>query len=156
MFPHVHAQQRLVARGERRAGSTHVDDIHRTIGLLHQPGPAGTEVAHGGGHERLLELVVAAPLLVDGIGQRPGRGCTAFRLHAAPEKSVVPHLRGVVVNAAGRFPDDVFQRSVLEFGALDQLVKIGHVGLMMLAVVVLECFPGYVGLQRIQRIGQCG
>ena len=72
VLPHVHAQQRCIAGGKRCSGRTHVDDAHRPIGFLHQPGSAGTEVAHGESLERLLEFVVATSLLVDGIGQRPG------------------------------------------------------------------------------------
>ena len=45
VFPHVDAQQGLVAGGQRGAGSTHVDDVDRAVGLLHQPGPARAEVA---------------------------------------------------------------------------------------------------------------
>jgi len=57
MFPHVHAQQRLVAGGQRRSCCAHVDDIQVAVGFLHQPGPAGTEVTHGGSLESLLEVV---------------------------------------------------------------------------------------------------
>jgi hypothetical protein len=157
MLPHVYAQQRLVAGGERRAGGAHVDDVHRAVGLLHQPGPAGAKVAHGRGLERLLEFVKAAPLPVDRVGQFAGGRAAAVRLHAVPEEGVVPHLCGVVVDAAGgRFPDDRFQVEALVLGALDQVVQVGHIGLVVLGIVIFECLSGHVRLQRVHRIGQSG
>ena len=47
MFPHVDAQQCLVAGSQWGAGGAHVDYIDSTVCLLDQPGPAGTEVADG-------------------------------------------------------------------------------------------------------------
>jgi hypothetical protein len=47
---------------------------------------------------------------------------------------VVPDLGGVVVDAAGRgLLDDGFEIEVLVFGALDQVVQVGDVGLWCLA-----------------------
>ena len=69
---------------------------------------------------------------------------------------MVPHLGGVVEDAAAGFLDDFFQAGVLELGALDQVVQVGDVGLMMLAVVKLQGFLGDGRGQGVQRVGQFG
>src|SRR5574343_1784733 len=85
MLPHVDAGQGLVAGGQRGAGGAHVDDVDGTVGLLDQPGPAGTEVADGGSLEGSLELVEGTPLGVDGVSQCAGGSAAAVRLEGAPE-----------------------------------------------------------------------
>jgi hypothetical protein len=68
---------------------------------------------------------------------------------------VVPHLGGVVEDAAGRLLDDLFQGQVFEFGARDQVVQVGHIGLVVLAIVILQGFLGNRGRQRVQIVRQC-
>jgi hypothetical protein len=58
---------------------------------------------------------------------------------------VVPYLSGVIEDATGRFLDDFFQRGIFKLGTLDQVVQVGDVGLMMLAVVEFQGFLGDVG-----------
>ena len=154
MFPHVAGQQRLVGGSQRRGSVGRVDDVDRTVSFLHQPGPAGTEVGRGGLGEFFLELVQRTPLGVDRVGQCATRSAAAVRLQAIPEKGVVPDLGGVVEQAAGRLLDDVFEGSIFEFRALDQVVQVGHVSLVMLAVMVFQGFLGHVRLQCIHGIGQ--
>src|SRR2546427_573608 len=101
VFPDVHGQQGLVFRGQGRASGAGVDDVHRTVGLLDQPGPARAEVAHGRLHEGFLEGGVAAPLLVDGVSQCAGGLAATVGGHAVPEEGVVPDL-GCVVEDADR------------------------------------------------------
>ncbi len=157
VFPDVDAEQGLVAGGQRGAGSAHVDDVERTVGLFHQPGPAGTEVADGGGLEGGLEGIQRAPLGIDCFGQRAGRGATAVRGHAVPEEGMVPDLGGVVVDAAGRcLLDDGFEVEVLVLGALDQVVQVNHVGVVVLAVVVVEGFGRHVRGQGVLGVRQGG
>jgi len=44
---------------------------------------------------------------------------------------MIPDLCGVVVDAAGwRFLDDGFQIQRFKFASLDQIVQVGHIGLM--------------------------
>jgi hypothetical protein len=70
---------------------------------------------------------------------------------------VVPHLRGVVEHAAGRrLLHDGFEVEVLELGALDQIVQVGGVGLVVLAVMELKRFAGNVRCQCVERVGQRG
>jgi hypothetical protein len=63
-------------------------------------------------------------------------------LQAVPVEGVVPDLRRVVEHAARRLADDVLEGQVLELGALDQVVQVGDVGLMVLAMVELERLLG--------------
>src|SRR6185437_8247893 len=98
---------RLVAAGDRRGGVRRVDDREGAVRTLHQPGPAGAEVATGGRAVLLLELVERTKGLVDGIGELPARGTTPVGLHRVPVEGVVPRLRGVVEHAAGRLAHDV-------------------------------------------------
>jgi hypothetical protein len=65
-----------------------------------------------------------------------------FGVRQFQKKAVVPDLRRVVVDAAGRcLPDDRFEVEGFVFGSLDQVVQVGDVGLMVLAVVVFEGLP---------------
>jgi len=119
------------------------------IRALHQPGPAGAEVAGGGFAELILELGHRAERLVDRVGELAGGFAATVRAHRVPVESVVPGLRGVVEDAAGRLADDVLEFRVGELGAFDLLVEVGHIGLVVLAVVVLERLGGDVRLQCI-------
>jgi hypothetical protein len=69
-----------------------------------------------------------------------------------PEKGVIPHLRGVVEHPAGRLPDDVFEAQILELGPFDQVVEVGDIGLVVLAVVKLERLLRQVRLQCVHRV----
>ena len=74
--------------------------------------------------------------------------------HAVPEEGVVPDLRRVVVDAAARLLDDLFERHRFELGALLQVVEVHHVGIVVLAVVVLEGFLRVLGCQRVKGVRQ--
>src|SRR5690606_22147825 len=122
VLPHVTGQQRHVAGGQRRGGVAGVDDVKRAVGLLDQPGPAGAEVAGRRFVERFLEGGRAAPFGVDGLGQLAGRFAAALGRQAVPVEREVPDLGGVVEDAPGGLLDRLFQRQILELGALDQVV----------------------------------
>ena len=99
MFPDIYAQQGLVTGSQWRAGRSHVDYIQAAISLLYQPCPAGTEVADSGRLKRLLELIEAAPFLVDRVGQCAGWSTAAVWFHAMPIKCVIKNLGRVVKNS---------------------------------------------------------
>lgn len=80
----------------------------------------------------------------------------ALRPEAVPVETVIPHLGGVVEESARCLPDDLFERLVLEGGACDQAVRVVNVGLMMLAVVVVDGFRRDVGSEGIARVGKRG
>src|SRR5690606_21780924 len=88
--------------------------------------------------------VEAAPLLVDGVGQCAAGGAAALRRQTGPEEGVVPDLGCVIENAALGGTDDLDQVLVLELGAGDQLVEVGDIGLVVLAVVVIQRFGAHV------------
>src|SRR5690606_18158501 len=106
--------------------------------------------------EGFLESVVAAELGIDGIRQLASRCAAAIGLHAAPEEGVVPDLGGVVVDAAAGLLDDLFQRQSFKLGAGDQVVQVGDVSLMVLAVVVLKSFGADVRSQSVLSVRQWG
>jgi hypothetical protein len=76
--------------------------------------------------------------------------------HAVPEEGVVPDLGSVVVDAAGGLLDDLFERHGFKLGALLQVVEVHHIGVVVLAVVVLERFLAVVRGQGVDGVGQRG
>jgi hypothetical protein len=81
-------------------------------------------------------------------------GSPACRLHAVPEEAVVPDLGGVVEHRAGGLPDDVLECRLGELGTRNQVVQVGGIGLMVLAVVELEGLLRDVRRQRIHGVRQ--
>src|SRR5260370_42531320 len=76
----------------------------------------------------------------------------AIGLHPVPEMQMVVVLARIVEQRgvlAERAFDDLFEGLALEFGAFQQVVAVGHVGLMMLVVMIFQCFLGHMGLQGI-------
>jgi len=74
---------------------------------------------------------------------------------------VVPHLGGVVEHAglagvSGHGGDGVLQALALQLAAGHQVVEVGDVGVVVLAVVELEGLAGDVGLERVEVVGQRG
>jgi len=55
---------------------------------------------------------------------------------------VVPDLGALVEDATRGLADDVLERGLFELGAFDQVVQVGDVGGVMLAVVVFEGLLG--------------
>src|SRR5690606_6530179 len=121
VFPDITGQQGLVGRVDDGAGIAGVADVRAAIGLLHEPGPARTEVAGGGLGEGGLEGIDAAPLGLDRLAQGAGRLAAALGRQAVPVKGVVPDLGGIVEHAAARFADHVFQAQGSQLGTLDRL-----------------------------------
>src|SRR3546814_17302722 len=76
--------------------------------------------------------------------------------HAVPVKGVVPNLRRIVKYTTRRLLHDVFQGSRFEFRACNQVVQVGNVSLMMLAVVELERFLGNGRSQGVECVRKRG
>ena len=121
--------------GEIGVGGLH--DCELAV-LLDQPGPAGTELGETGVGDLGLELIERAEVGVDAIGEHTGGGATAVGRQAVPEEGVVPDLGRVVEQAGLGAHDDLLERLRGVVGAVDQLVEVVDVGLVVLAVVVLE------------------
>lgn len=77
---------------------------------------------------------------MNGFGQRPTWLAAAIGFQAIPVEGVIPYLRGVVEHAAGRFQHDLLKRQILKLCPLDQVIQIGDIGLMVLAVVIFQRF----------------
>jgi len=63
--------------------------------------------------------------------------------------------RGVL---AERPLHDLLKRLALEFGALEQVVAVGHIGLMMLVVVIFQRLFRHKGLEcviGVRKFGKC-
>ena len=103
----------------------------------------------------LLERVEGAERLVDGVAGGAARRATAARRHRHPVQVVVPDLGGLVELLALRPEDDVLQRGVL-LVRLEHPVERVDVGLVVLAVVVLERLRRQVRLEGRRVIGQLG
>src|SRR5262249_44744178 len=70
---------------------------------------------------------------------------------------VVVMLAGVVEETrilAERSDHYLFKRLSFPRAALEELVAVVHVGLVMLVVVIFQCFARHVGRQRVVSIGQ--
>ena len=65
-------------------------------------------------------------------------------------------MRSVVVDATAGLLDDLFQRQGFELGALLQVVEVHHIGVVVLAVVVLQGFLAVVRGQGVDGVGQRG
>src|SRR6476469_6698335 len=110
--------------------------------VVDQPGPARPEALDAVLVERLLELVQAAPEVVDRRAEPAGGSTAAARAHDLPEERMVGMAADVV--AHGR-PDLLGQRvehgqhlldgAVRVLGAGKRLVRVVDVGLVMLVVV---------------------
>ena len=90
----------------------------------------------------------AAARTLDPRRQLLARRSTSIRTETIPVEGVVPDLRRVVEQPTVGLHDDVLEGGLLELRALDELVQVRHVGLVVLAVVVLQ------GLGRDVR-GEC-
>ena len=85
------------------------------------------------------------------FSRRPGQlAAAAIRLHPVPEMQMVVVLAGIVEHGrilAERTLDDLLEGLALEFGPLDRVVAVGHVGLVMLVVVDIPASPSTCGAQ---------
>ena len=135
---------------------------HLQLALVrHQPSPAAAELGDAGLGEVFLHLVDAAEVGDDLRLQFARNGTAAIGLHPAPEVIVVPGLPGIVEDdLLGRVAeaggDDVLQALAGVRGSFDQLVQRGDIGVVVLAVMVLQRFGGHEGLKGVLRVGQRG
>ena len=87
----------------------------------------------------------------------PWKLVAAALLHPLPEVDVVEVL-GSVVEEAGIFAEGadqhVLDRLVFPFRAFGEIVAVGHVGLMVLVVVIFEGLARHMGGERVVRIGK--
>ena len=155
MFPDIGSQDGLTAVGHRSVGIIGVDDLHAAVVVLHQPGPAGAEVASPLLVEPLFEVLKGTEGLADGIGQGPAGLTAPLGAHTVPVEGVVPDLGGLIEQPSRTgLLNDFLQGHILVFGAGNHAVELVHVGLMVLAMVELQGFGGDMGFQGVLGIGQ--
>src|SRR5581483_8425903 len=83
----------------------------------------------------------------------------AIGLHPLPEMDVVVVLARIVEERgvlAERALDDLLQGLALEFGPLQQVVAVGHIGLVMLVVVKFQRFLRHMRREGVVGIGKVG
>ena len=113
------------------------------VGGDDEPSPTGAETGRAGLGEVFLEFRESAELSVDRGGEGTGRGVLIVRGQNGPEERVVGVAAGVVADAAadgvGDFAEVGDQGVNVQRGeggvVLEQVVGVGDVGLVMLAVV---------------------
>ena len=140
VFPNVDDHQGLEMFRQRRAGVGGRIDFKLAVQALDEPRPAGAEVVGRLGREVCNEAFVRTPLLDDGVHQCAGRFAAAVGAQALPIEGVVVALRSVIEDRALACLDDFTQGFGFVHRAFDEIVEIGDVGLMMLAVVVFQRF----------------
>ena len=158
VLPYIHGEQRLLAMGQGQIGIAGFGHLEGAV-VENQPGPAATELGGTGGLEGFDELLEAAEVSIDLVEQGAAGAATTVGLDALPVKAVVPHLGGIVEHAglAGitcHGGDGVFQALAFQLGASHQVVEVGHVSVVVLAVVELKGLAGNMGLERIEAVGQ--
>src|SRR5258708_37057641 len=113
-----------------------------------------------GGGKIGLEFLKPAEVLGDLLLQPAGQfAAAAIGLHPVPEMQMIVVLAGVVEERgilAERAFDDLLERFALEFGAFEQVIAVGHVGLMMLVVMVFQRFLRHMGRKRVIGIRKGG
>src|SRR5229473_6692756 len=152
VLPDVDAEDRGGAMDQRVLAIGRLGNLELAV-LRRQPRPARTELADAGGGEIALEFLEPAEVFGDLLFQAARQFiAAAVGLHPVPEMQMVIVLARVVEEwriLAERAFDDLLEGLALEFGAFQQIVAVGHVGLMMLVVMIFQCFLGHMGLKCI-------
>ena len=146
--------------GQGQVGVAGLGDLQGAV-VEDEPGPAATELGGAGGLEGFDELLKAAEVSVDLVEQSAAGGAATVGLDALPVEAVVPDLGSVVEHAGlagvtGHGDDGVFQALAFQIGASHQVVEVGHVSVVVLAVVELKGLAGDMRLEGIEAVGQRG
>mmetsp|Transcript_15557 Transcript_15557/g.33787 ORF Transcript_15557/g.33787 Transcript_15557/m.33787 type:complete len:204 (+) Transcript_15557:12-623(+) len=155
VLPDIAGEDWVLVRGHEWGLRSRSGDDLELLGFRveGEPHPAGAKHAECLSFELGCEGIVRAKALVDRVAQVTGGSPAASRLHAAPEKCVVPNLRrrvektGVVL-ALGFLHDVHNVLSVQAVGAL----HFGDVGLVVAPMMALQGVLADVWLQRIVRV----
>src|SRR5579862_9231882 len=159
MLPDIAAENRLAAVYERVLAVRRLHDDDLAV-LDRQPAPAGAELRNAGLCEVFLHLGQGADVGRELLLELAGKLVTAAALfHPLPKVDMIEMLGGIVEQtrdlAEGAF-DDFFNRLVLPFRALGQIIAGRHVGLMVFVVMEFESFPRHMRRQRVVWIRKLG
>src|SRR5208283_1553749 len=114
---------------------------------------SAAEVAVGDLAEFFLECVKIAEVFLDRVGDWSLRFAAALRTQGFPVERMIPMLLCVVEERTWfRGLQNLFERRAREFGAHDQFIELGDVGLVMFAVVILERLGGDMRFQSVQTV----
>src|ERR1700742_2219963 len=159
VLPDVAAEDRRGAMNQRALAVGGLGNLQLAV-LDRQPPPAGAELPDAGGGEIGLELIEPAEILGDLLFQLARQlVAAAIGLHPVPEMQMVVVLAGIVEDRgvlAERALHNLLQGLSFEFGPLDRIVAVGHVGLMMLVVVELQRFLRHMGGEGVMGVWQIG
>ena len=111
------------------------------IAIQNQPGPAASEMAGGFVLELGLEIIDRTEALFQSVLQVAGNFLFLGR-EAQPVEAVVPDLSRVVEQAAVGCLDDFRKLLAFMIGALDRVIGLADIGVVMLAMVIVERFFG--------------
>ena len=156
MFPYITREKWSILCRERSRCSRSIHDIETSICLLHKPCPSRAEVRECRLSKLCYENIEISPLRID-------RGIEGFRwdMVSVWSKSLevecmIPDLSRVIEYSSRRSClHDLFERHILVLGSGNELVQIVHVGLVMLAIVVLECLTRDIWLECIESVWEC-
>lgn len=131
MLPYVEGEQGREARTERIAAVGFLCDVQFTFLVGREPGPSGSEEAGGGCRELFLEVVEAAEVAADGVGQRAFGFVAGWDGGELEEvERVVQYLSGVVEHGTfGGGGHDFFERLAFESRARHEVVQVVYIGL---------------------------
>ena len=145
VLPDVVAEDGIKAVGEGRILVGLGDDFELAT-LVDEEAPARAELFGGGFVELLLEILEAAKVGLDLVGDGAFGLAAAFGLHDLPEHGVV-HVAAAVIaddaanifGNAGEIGNELLRRLLAEFRMLfNSAVEVGDVGLMVLIVMQLH------------------
>mmetsp|Transcript_35346 Transcript_35346/g.76301 ORF Transcript_35346/g.76301 Transcript_35346/m.76301 type:complete len:248 (-) Transcript_35346:90-833(-) len=163
VLPDIHRQHRaLCALGHAGIASVHDLEL-RVGGVVHQPGPAGAEVAHRLVHEGSLEGIHTFEVLGQGSLQLGRHAARGIGLHGCEVEGVVEVLGRLVeewpVTVRLGLHGDGLNGLALQLVPQD-LVQLCHIGVVVLRVVQLQLVgteDRRATLLPVERqLGQCG
>src|SRR5262245_20573057 len=112
-------------------------------------------MADGGFGKFFLESLEVTAGFLYRLGHASARLATRARPQRIPIEAMIVMLGGIVEDRAlPGLLDYFFKTHLLEFTAFDQVVEIGDVGGMMLAVMELQGFLRNMRRERVESIGQ--
>ena len=158
MLPYVEGEQGREARTEWIAAVGFLRDVQFAILVGREPGPSRAEEAGGGCCKFFLEVVEAAEVAADGVGQGTFRFVTGRRGGELEEvERVVQYLSGIVEHGAvGGSSHDFFERFAFESRTRHEVVQVVHIGLQMLPVVEVDSGLTDYRFQCVVGIRKCG
>ena len=161
MFPHIDGEERGHAVHDRRVGIVQARHLELAV-VEDEPSPTAGKMARAFFLQLFKQLVGRSEVALDHALQLVGRLGRAFGREALPEEAVIPDLRRIVEEALFallvRMLDDARQALVGDVVLVlaDHRVGLVDIGLVVLAVVIVERLGGHVVAERVLGEGKIG